>query len=72
MNWQVMEALGVKEVSALGTSQGAWITARMALLAPHKIEGITPLGHSLNYECEATRALGCLDGVGACTGPMGK
>lgn len=37
MNLQVMEALGVKKAFVLGTSQGGWITARMALLAPEKV-----------------------------------
>ena len=37
MNIQVMEALGIKEASVLGTSQGGWITTRMALLAPDKV-----------------------------------
>ena len=37
MNLQVMEALGVKKAFVLGTSQGGWITVRMALLAPDKV-----------------------------------
>ena len=37
MNLQVMEALGVKKTFVLGTSQGGWITVRMALLAPEKV-----------------------------------
>ena len=37
MNLQVMEALGVKKAFVLGTSQGGWITVRMALLAPEKV-----------------------------------
>ena len=39
MNLQVMEALGVKKAFVLGTSQGGWITVRMALLAPEKVCG---------------------------------
>jgi len=70
MNLQVMEALGVKKAFVLGTSQGGWITARMALLAPDKIEGIIPLGTSMDYESERTRKLGCWDGFEACTGPI--
>ena len=31
---QVLDKLGVKRAFALGTSQGGWIVARMALLAP--------------------------------------
>lgn len=37
MNLQVMEALGVKRAFVLGTSQGGWITVRMALLAPDRV-----------------------------------
>ncbi|KAL6717550.1 hypothetical protein ACLMJK_005465 [Lecanora helva] len=70
MNLQVMEALGIKKAFVLGTSQGGWITVRMALLAPDRIEGIIPLGTSMDYESERTRKLGCWDGVQACTGPI--
>ena len=37
MTLQVMEALGVEKAFVLGTSQGGWITVRMALLAPDKV-----------------------------------
>jgi pimeloyl-ACP methyl ester carboxylesterase len=42
MNLQVLEALEKRgeikgKVFVLGTSQGGWITARMALLAPEKV-----------------------------------
>ena len=37
MNLQVLEALGVKTAFVLGTSQGGWITVRMALLAPEMV-----------------------------------
>ena len=37
MNLQVMEALGVNKAFVLGTSQGGWITVRMALLAPDRV-----------------------------------
>ncbi|KIW97802.1 uncharacterized protein Z519_01386 [Cladophialophora bantiana CBS 173.52] len=60
MNIQVMEALGIPKAFVLGTSQGGWIT----------IQGIIPLGTSLDYESERTRKLGCWDGVAACTGPI--
>lgn len=43
MNLQVMEALGVKKAFVLGTSQGGWITVRMALLAPDRVLEISPL-----------------------------
>jgi len=72
MNIQVMEALGIPKAFVLGTSQGGWITVRMALLAPEKIQGIIPLGTSMDYESERTRKLGCWDGVAACTGPIDK
>ena len=32
-----MEEMGVKKAFVLGTSQGGWITVRMALLAPDKV-----------------------------------
>merc|ERR1711967_72197 len=54
MNIQVLEKLGMcgdgKEVFVLGTSQGGWITVRMALIAPDRISGIIPLGTSMDYE----------------------
>lgn len=62
MNVQVMEALGIEKAFVLGTSQGGWITVRMALVAPEKIQGIIPLGTSLDYESERTRKHGCWDG----------
>jgi pimeloyl-ACP methyl ester carboxylesterase len=37
MNLQVMEKLGVEKAFVLGTSQGGWVTVRMALLAPDKV-----------------------------------
>lgn len=64
MNLQVLEALGIKKAFVLGTSQGGWITVRMALLGPNVIEGIIPLGTSLDYESERARKLGCWDGPG--------
>jgi len=72
MNIQVMDALGIRKAFVLGTSQGGWITVRMALLAPDKIQGIVPLGTSMDYESERTRRLGCWDGATACTGPIDK
>lgn len=72
MNLQVMDALGIKKAFVLGTSQGGWITVRMALLGPDRIEGIIPLGTSMDYESERTRKLGCWNGIDACTGPINK
>lgn len=43
---------------------------RMALLAPEVIEGIIPLGTSLDYESERTRKLGCWDGPGDLKGSI--
>lgn len=71
MNLQVLDALSVQgPIFVLGTSQGGWITTRMALLAPDRITGIIPLGTSMDYESERTRKLGCWDGASACTGPI--
>lgn len=67
MNLQVMSALNIPKAFALGTSQGGWITVRMALLSPDKIEGIIPLGTSMDYESERTRKLGCWDGPSGLT-----
>ena len=66
MNLQVLSALHIsgpgKKVFVLGTSQGGWITARMALVAPELISGIIPLGTSMDYESERPRSLGCWNG----------
>jgi len=61
MNVQVMDALKVEKAFVLGTSQGGWITVRMALVAPKRILGIIPLGTSLDFESSRTRELGCWD-----------
>jgi pimeloyl-ACP methyl ester carboxylesterase len=37
MNIQVMEALEIEKYFVLGTSQGGWISARVALLAPSNV-----------------------------------
>ena len=63
-NLQVLQALGIGEAFVLGTSQGGWIAARMAMLAPDVIKGIIPLGTSMDYESERSRDLGCWDGAG--------
>ena len=72
MNLQVMDALKIKKAFALGTSQGGWITARMALLEPERIEGIVPLGTSMDFESERAHKLGCWDGVTSTTGPINQ
>jgi pimeloyl-ACP methyl ester carboxylesterase len=66
-NLQVLDALGISEAFCLGTSQGGWIVTRMAMLAPDRIEGIMPLGTSMDLESQRSRDLGCWDGVEFCT-----
>ncbi|KAL4797916.1 Alpha/Beta hydrolase protein [Aspergillus venezuelensis] len=63
MNLQVLESLGIERAFALGTSQGGWVVVMMALLRPNLIQGILPLGTSLDSESERTRALQCWDGA---------
>lgn len=42
MNLQVVDALGIKgKIFALGTSQGGWVTVRMALLAPKRVGSLS-------------------------------
>ncbi len=66
-NLQVLDALGIPEAFALGTSQGGWIATRMAVLAPGVIKGIIPLGTSMDFESQRSRDLGCWDGIEFCT-----
>ncbi|MBA7491852.1 2-succinyl-6-hydroxy-2,4-cyclohexadiene-1-carboxylate synthase [subsurface metagenome] len=71
MIFQVLDALNITgKVFALGTSQGGWIVVRMALLQPHRIAGIIPLGTSMDYESERTRKLGNFDCLSTLTGPI--
>ncbi|KAI1779431.1 putative alpha/beta hydrolase [Hypoxylon cercidicola] len=58
---QAMEALGVSKAFALGTSHGGWIVTRMALLAPERIQGLIPLGTSMDMESTESRLKGCWD-----------
>ena len=37
MNCQVLDALKIEKAFVLGTSQGGWITVRMALLRPNLV-----------------------------------
>lgn len=37
MNLQVLDALGIERAFVLGTSQGGWITVRMAVMRPEKV-----------------------------------
>jgi pimeloyl-ACP methyl ester carboxylesterase len=64
---QVLDALGIAKAFVLGTSQGGWVAARMAILAPDVVQGIIPLGTSMDYESQRSRDLGCWDGVAFCT-----
>lgn len=66
-NLQVLGALGISEAFVLGTSQGGWVAARMAVLSPDTVKGIIPLGTSMDYESQRSRDLGCWDGVAFCT-----
>jgi pimeloyl-ACP methyl ester carboxylesterase len=66
-NLQVLDALKIRAAFALGTSQGGWICARMAMLEPGKIKGIVPLGTSMDYESKRSQDLGCWNGIEFCT-----
>ncbi|VXB34633.1 alpha/beta fold hydrolase [Nocardioides sp. AX2bis] len=66
-NLQVLGALGIPRAFVLGTSQGGWVATRMAILAPDVIQGIVPLGTSMDYESQRSRDLGCWDGLDFCT-----
>jgi pimeloyl-ACP methyl ester carboxylesterase len=66
-NLQVLDALGISEAFALGTSQGGWIVTMMAIHDPRLIKGIIPLGTSMDSESQRTRDLGCWDGITFCT-----
>ncbi|KAK8113302.1 Alpha/Beta hydrolase protein [Apiospora sp. TS-2023a] len=61
MALQVLDALGIEKCFALGTSQGGWVVARMALLEPGRIQGILILGSSMDAETAQTREEGCWD-----------
>lgn len=55
MALQVMDKLGVEKAFVLGTSQGGWIVARMALLAPERVRPSPPLCSSnINEEAMLT------------------
>ena len=43
MALQVLDGLEIEKAFALGTSQGGWIVARMALLAPERVSLFFPL-----------------------------
>lgn len=66
-NLQVLEKLGIPEAFVLGTSQGGWIAARMAMLARDTVKGIIVLGTSMDDESQRSRDLGCWNGDEFCT-----
>ena len=66
-NLQVSTRSSIPEAFVLGTSQGGWIAARMAILAPDIVKGIIPLGTSMDFESQRSRDLGCWDGIAFCT-----
>ncbi|KAJ5888160.1 hypothetical protein N7495_008201 [Penicillium taxi] len=61
MALQVLDHFKIQKAFALGTSQGGWVVARMALLAPERILGIMPLGTSMDYESSDSRTKDCWD-----------
>ena len=69
-NLQVLEALSIPSAYVLGTSQGGWVAARMAMLEPARIKGIIPLGTSMDYESQSSRDRGCWDGIDFTTGAI--
>ncbi|KAI1207695.1 putative alpha/beta hydrolase [Annulohypoxylon truncatum] len=58
---QAMQALGVSKAYALGVSQGGWVVARMALLAPERILGLVTIATSMDCESADSRTKGCWD-----------
>lgn len=70
-NLHVLDAFDIAEAFVLGTSQGGWVTARMAMLQPNAIAGIIPLGTSMDYESQRSQDLGCWDGAAVCTPMIG-
>ncbi|WP_247604627.1 alpha/beta fold hydrolase [Gordonia paraffinivorans] len=66
-NLQVLEALGINQSFALGTSQGGWIVTRMAMLSPETIQGIVIFGTSMDFESQASKDRGCWDGSAFCS-----
>jgi pimeloyl-ACP methyl ester carboxylesterase len=47
MNLQVMTKLGIERAFVLGTSQGGWVTVRMALLEPERVRSRSSFPHLL-------------------------
>lgn len=71
MNLQVLDALNIPgKVFVLGSSQGGWMTAQMALLAPDRVAGIIPIGTSMDSESERSQRLGCWNAQAALSAPI--
>jgi pimeloyl-ACP methyl ester carboxylesterase len=66
-NLMLMDALGIDKAFVMGTSQGGWVAARMAMLQPERILGIIPLGTSMDHESAQSQALGCWNGAEVCS-----
>ncbi|KAJ4298802.1 hypothetical protein N0V88_003835 [Collariella sp. IMI 366227] len=64
MALQVMDHLKIPQAYCLGTSQGGWIVARMALLAPERVKGLVLLGTSMDGESVESRENGCWNAEG--------
>ena len=62
MNLQVMDALNIDKAFILGTSQGGFICARMALLYPKRVQGIILLGTCMDRERSEAVSRGFWDG----------
>jgi len=66
-NLQLMDALGIDKAFVMGTSQGGWVAARMAMLQPERIAGIIPLGTSMDRESARSHEMGCWNGDEVCS-----
>jgi pimeloyl-ACP methyl ester carboxylesterase len=58
-NLQVLESLEIDKFFVVGSSQGGWIGARMALMAPQRVKGFIPMSTSMDYESDRSQQLGC-------------
>ncbi|OGE47297.1 hypothetical protein PENARI_c051G07937 [Penicillium arizonense] len=72
MNLEAMKVLGIQEAFVLGTSQGGFIAARMALIAPEKVKGIILLGTALDAESNRLIAQGSWDGKSIADGMLAR
>jgi len=58
---QALDQLGVKKFVVAGSSQGGWIAARMALLAPDRVLGLIPICSTMDGNTPRLLELGCID-----------